>query len=356
MHEITNSKSFGFILTCFIALSFGWIFRTLNSPAPYLLGSVFGVWAVGAIFKPVTELLNVPRWSHVTVILGLGVLIGSMFESTTLQLLVNWLPTVAMMLAITAIATSAGFLFLTRFRNYPRLLAILCSLPGGQAEIILLSREWVEKDYVVAICHLCRVTVVLCVIPLMLWLLQGEQAVTHSNRVLQTMPGIFDLPLAILIQFLGTAALGYGLGRVVRLPMPHLLGPLIFSVALHVSGIIDVPRVQEFVIAVQVIIGGAIGARLAKVNIRKLLDYVCDALVNSVILIGIFVLALSLIAQFSGFLYIDMLLAFIPGGIYEVTLLSLLFGLDVAFVTFHHAIRVILIFFVLPVLVRRFSD
>ena len=47
-----------------------------------------------------------------------------------------------------------------------------------------------------------------------------------------------------------------------------------------------------------------------------------------------------------------MLLAFIPGGLYEVTLLALVFGFDVAFVGFHHTIRIILIFLALPVLVK----
>jgi uncharacterized membrane protein AbrB (regulator of aidB expression) len=43
-----------------------------------------------------------------------------------------------------------------------------------------------------------------------------------------------------------------------------------------------------------------------------------------------------------------MLLAFVPGGLYEVTLLALIFGFDVAFVAFHHTIRVMLVFLGLP--------
>ena len=51
--------------------------------------------------------------------------------------------------------------------------------------------------------------------------------------------------------------------------------------------------------------------------------------------------------------FLGMLLAFIPGGFYEVTLLSLIFGFDVAFVAFHHSIRVVLVFLLLPLTVSK---
>jgi len=44
-------------------------------------------------------------------------------------------------------------------------------------------------------------------------------------------------------------------------------------------------------------------------------------------------------------------LAFVPGGLYEVTLLALLFGFDVAFVAVHHTIRIMFIILSLPVFI-----
>ena len=51
------------------------------------------------------------------------------------------------------------------------------------------------------------------------------------------------------------------------------------------------------------------------------------------------------IASLTGIDFVNMLLVFVPGGLYEVTLLALIFGFDVAFVAFHHTIRMMLIFF-----------
>ena len=73
------------------------------------------------------------------------------------------------------------------------------------------------------------------------------------------MQGLFALPGTTLAVFVLTALAGYGLARLARLPMPHLLGPLGLSLILHVSGLLDVPRISEFVILAQVSIGGAVG-------------------------------------------------------------------------------------------------
>jgi uncharacterized membrane protein AbrB (regulator of aidB expression) len=43
----------------------------------------------------------------------------------------------------------------------------------------------------------------------------------------------------------------------------------------------------------------------------------------------------------------------VPGGLYEVTLLALVFGFDVAYVAFHHTVRTMIIFMSLPILVNR---
>jgi len=123
------------------------------------------------------------------------------------------------------------------------------------------------------------------------------------------------------------------------LPMPHLLGSLLLSIALHGFGWVSVPRIGEFLIVAQVAIGGAIGARLAKVPFKTLTGYLVDALVSASLVIAVYLCIALIISWFSGITLLNLILSFIPGGIYEVTLLALLFGFDVAFVTFHHVIR-----------------
>ena len=66
-----------------------------------------------------------------------------------------------------------------------------------------------------------------------------------------------------------------------------------------------------------------------------------------------YLLATVLVAKATGVSFLTAWLAFVPGGLYEVTLLALIFGFDVAFVAFHHTVRVMLIFLSLPAMALR---
>lgn len=111
------------------------------------------------------------------------------------------------------------------------------------------------------------------------------------------------------------------------------------------------PRIAEFVILAQVLIGGAVGARLAKVPFAEVFGYVFDAVVSAVILLAVYALATVGLNLLFGLDLIRLWLAFVPGGLYEVTLLALLFGFDVAFVAVHHTIRIVFIILSLPVVI-----
>ncbi|MEK9960044.1 MAG: AbrB family transcriptional regulator [Rhodobiaceae bacterium] len=340
-------------VTFAVALASGWGFLQLGFPAPYLMGSLFGVWIGGGLVTRLQPHLGVARWFHKPVVLGLAVLIGATFNQAVLEQAEKWSLTLVTMLGTTIIVTVIGYQFLRRFRGYDPRLAILCSVPGGQAEALAMAREMVERDYVVALFHLVRVVIVFLTTPLLLRLIEGQAAVDRSNVALQTMPSIFDLPAADIITFILLGAVGMLIARQLRIPMPHLLGPMGLSTVFHLLGWADLPRVNEFVILAQLAIGGAVGAQLAKVPFRELLDYLRDACANTAIILSAYLLATLVIVKVTGVSFLAAWLAFVPGGLYEVTLLALIFGFDVAFVAFHHTVRVMLIFLSLPALALR---
>lgn len=345
--------AFKMMVTFTLALSTGWLFFLMNLPAPYMMGALFGVWLAGGLIKPLRGYLGVPRWFHVPVILWLSVMIGATFNQAMAQQFVHWWKSIAVMLATTSIVCLTVYCFLHRIRGYEKRLAFFCCLPGGQAEVMALARELVDKDYVVALFHLVRVTIVFVAIPLLLALLQGSEAVTTSNVRLSNMPGIFTLPVSELLLFIFLAVAGLLLALLLRLPLPYLLGPMILSAVLHAIGWADLPRINEFVILAQLSIGGAIGARLTRVRFVEMLGYLKDALMVVAMILGFFLLASVLMAWLDGVEFIEVWLAFMPGGLYEVTLLALIFGFDVAFVSFHHTVRIIPLFFAMSLIGKR---
>ena len=66
---------------------------------------------------------------------------------------------------------------------------------------------------------------------------------------------------------------------------------------------------------------------------------------------------LGLIAAFIAGLFIEknfftLLLSYCPGGIYEVAVIAIFFDLDPEFVSFHHIIRLLLILFIVPLILK----
>ena len=343
-------------LTFSIALSTGWLFLQFNLPAPFLMGSLFGVWLIGANLPRLQAHLGVARWFHIPVVLGLGVLIGSHFTADIIHHAWQWSDTLLAMIMVTMIVTIAGFLFLTKWRDYDKLTAFLCSVPGGQAEVLVMAREQVEKDYVVALFHLIRVAFVFFSTPLLLAFIQGTQAVVSSNQQLAAMPGLADLSTLELSYFIGLGIIGYIIAKIVRLPMAHLLGPFILSTIAHATGLIQIPRIFEFVMLAQLAIGGAVGARLSQVRFAELLVYLKDAILNTMMILTLYFLAALVMVQITELDLLSLWLAFVPGGLYEVTLLALIFGFDIAFVAFHHTARIILIFITMPIAAGKFKS
>ena len=339
-----------------LALSIGWLFFQAGMPAPYLMGSLFGVWFGGALLRPIQPYLGVARWFHIPVILGLAVMIGAAFDQQMLVQITIWWKSLCVMMITTFIVCMTGYQLLTRWRGYDKRLAFFCSLPGGQAEAMILARQMVEKDYVVALFHLVRVTVVFLSTPLLLAFIQGGDAVAASNRTLASMPSIFDLPLYALGLFIFVAVLGLGLALILRLPLPYLLGPMCLSILFHLMGWADLPRINEFVILAQLAIGGAIGARLAKVPFQEVFGYLKDAFITTVLILSLFFIAAIIMAMTEAFNFLELWLAFVPGGLYEVTLLALIFGFDVAFVAFHHTVRIIPLIFAMSFIGKRLPD
>ena len=50
--------------------------------------------------------------------------------------------------------------------------------------------------------------------------------------------------------------------------------------------------------------------------------------------------------------FLSLLLSYCPGGIYEVAVIAIAFDLDPNFVSFHHIIRLLIILFMVPVILK----
>ena len=55
------------VVTSSVALTAGLLCDSIGAPAPYLMGSLFGVWVVGGVLPVMQRYLGIARWFYIPV-------------------------------------------------------------------------------------------------------------------------------------------------------------------------------------------------------------------------------------------------------------------------------------------------
>ena len=165
---------------------------------------------------------------------------------------------------------------------------------------------------------------------------------------LGTLGSIVDLSLQDGV-ILFACMLGFPLFKFLRLPSAQILGPMTLSAVVHILGITEAKPPTEIVNIAQLIIGIGIGARFVGVSITRLYKVIMAGAGATIFMVTFAAAAAWLLSAWTGLPFAAIWLAFAPGGLAEMTLISLALGIDVAFVSTHHVIRVVFMVVTAPI-------
>lgn len=155
-----------------------------------------------------------------------------------------------------------------------------------------------------------------------------------------------------LLILLGSGALGAVAARLLRLPMWPITGAILGSAAASLVLSAEIAMPDGFSFVAQVLVGTAVGASVMPGFVRQLGSLIVPALV---VVLSVVVLAVSSGAVLSWLGLIapsESVLGVIPGGVGEMVAASAALGADSALVAGIHLIRLLLIIWTLPLLVR----
>lgn len=323
----------------------GSAFAWLGLPLPWMLGAVFATLPVALAGAPV----DVPNGFRNTMLIVLGVLIGSGFSADIVQHLHRWAVSIALVLVYTMLLTVAGMAFFRRVAGYGRTDAFFAGLPGGLAAVIFIGAEVGADLRVLSVIHSVRIVVVCFAIPFWIRFTEGLGAAAGALRRAGGSVGLAD---ALLLVACGVV--GYLLARRLRLAAPFLLGPLFLSAAVHLAGLTAAKPPGLLVVAAQVVVGSAIGCRFVGVSLRRVMGTLGLGLANAAIMVLTAFGAAWVVHRVTGLDYDAVLLALAPGGLPEMTLIALSLHIDLAMVVTHHLVRVLFINVGVPFLYRAF--
>ncbi len=302
------------------------------------VGVVFALagWAPGA---------GMPRRLGVAAQAVLGVEIGTLVQGDTLSTLGDdWLPVVLACVGTLALSIGAGALLGLR-RDVDALTGALALVAGGASGLVAIAQELGGDERVVAVVQYLRVVLVTTTMPLIATVVfsahGSEPVVVEADGA----PWYMDLLFVAVC-----AGVGITVARLVRLPAPGLLGPLIAATILDLLGVSMGAGVPPLLLAAAYIgIGWQAGLRFTMDSLRSISRILPTALLLIIgITAGCAVLGLWLAAStdLTGY---EGYLATTPGGVYAVLAVAASTGANVTFVVAAQVIRVFMMLFAVPV-------
>jgi len=140
---------------------------------------------------------------------------------------------------------------------------------------------------------------------------------------------------------LAVCAIGYPIAKRLKIPAAPLIGPMVLSAAVHMAGMTAAKPPSELVNLAQIVIGTNVGCRFVGVPVRHVFKTMYLSIAVTLFMVALAVVFAYLLNRLTGFGFEALWLAFSPGGLAEMTLISLAMGIDTAFVSTHHLLRML---------------
>ncbi len=309
------------------------------------LAWMIGAMATCAIAAIAGARVAVPPGVRTAMVTVLGVLLGSAFRPEMLDHVERWAVTITALVPYIVLALFIGFYALRRFAGFDRTTAYFTAAPGGLNEMVTVGGALGGDERTIALVHSARIMLVVFTIPL--WF--GASSSSSGPFTALLHPGELSLQDIVL---LAACLLGAPLAQMVRIPAAQLVGPMILSAALHLTGLTEGVPPPAVVAIAQIVVGAAIGARFGGIHPRRLLTLFGHAILLTALLLALDIGFAFALSSMTGLPVPDLVLAYAPGGLSEMSLVALALGTDAAFVSTHHIVRIILIVTLAPVVFR----
>jgi membrane AbrB-like protein len=338
---------FAAFLTLLLGAAGGAFFDWLTMPLAWLVGAMVIITIAalaGAPLKPPGRLRNL-------MIGVLGIMLGSSFTPEIMGNVGQWWPSLATLLAFVVVLATSVAVFLNRVAHFDPVTAYFSAAPGSFATMVLMGTEMGGDERNISLIHAIRIMLTVLIIPFWFRFFQGYvpgvDSITGGAGGIPGVGSITDIAgrdFAIL----AACALGYPVARVFRVPAAALLGPMAFSSFVHLSGLTGAKPPSEIVNLSQLVIGAGLGCRFVGLHVKRVMGTMMLSVGVTLFMLGLAAAFAFALEFFTGLPFAGLWLAFAPGGLAEMTLISLAMGIDTAFVSTHHLVRMMFLVFAGP--------
>ncbi|MGX5657525.1 AbrB family transcriptional regulator [Geodermatophilus nigrescens] len=316
-------------------------------PSPALFGGLLAGLVRGLAGR---RAVDVPRAGTMAAQAVVGVSIGALVDLDTLAAIGEDAAPVLLVTLATLLLTVGAGLLLRLQPGISPVTGAFAMIAGGASGITAMARDLGADDRMVAVLQYLRVLLIVVLMPVVATAVYGADPGAGTTAATPDGPG---WPAGLLFTA-ACAVAGYPLARLVRLPVPALLGPLLLAAAADLSGLsggADVPAAVEA--AAFLLIGLQVGLRFTVASLRTVGRALPLALA---IIVGLVVACAGLgevLAASTGVSRLDGYLATTPGGLYAVLATATGTGADATFVLAVQVLRLFVLLLAAPLVARR---
>ncbi len=339
--KLIFSKEFALVII--ISIPSAIFAEFFNIPLAWFLGPMLAT-SVASLFG---LKIKMPKLVLSIILILLGLYIGNHIDKSLFSQIHQWAWTSLIMLIYIIISVLVVSKYLQVFSKYEKKTSIFSAAPGALGPLMILAEDEKKTDLSqVATSHLIRLIIIITVFPFIVDSFYSGEILEGSEKILEDQ-NIYHLLMLIISSIVLIIFFDK-----FKIPAALLSGTLLASGFLQIAEIATYKLPPNIIDYCLLILGASVGCRFANKTFGEIANNAWHSFIATFLLV-----ILGLVAAFVASLVIEknlftLILSYCPGGIYEVAVIAIFFNLDPEFVSFHHIIRLLLILFIVPIILR----
>jgi len=291
--------------------------------------------------------IEMPTLALSSILIVLGLHIGNYIDQNLINQMTEWVWTSIIMFVYILISILIVSKYLQKFSGYNNVkTSIFSAAPGALGPLMILAEHEKSDLSQVATSHLIRLIIIITVIPFFV-----VNYSTNEALIIEKFNYLDQNHFHLLILLIGSISLIFVFDKI-GVPAALLSGTLVASGILQIYEVASYKLPDESINFCLLILGASVGCRFTGKSLKEVAGNTFHSLIATAILVTLGLVAAIVATYFVDTNFLTLLLSFSPGGIYEVAVIAIAFDLDPNFVAFHHIIRLLMILFTVPVILK----
>jgi membrane AbrB-like protein len=348
MNEFLNFSNFKqliskkFFLVILISIPSAIVADYFNIPLAWMLGPMI-ITSIAALSGLKVKM---PKLALSSILIILGLHIGNYIDQNLFNQMINWIWTSVIMFIYIIICILIVSKYLQKYSGYDQKASIFSAAPGALGPLMILAENEKTDLSQVATSHLIRLIIIITVIPFIIVnnTINETLILDEFNYMSQNHFNLIILIFASLIFIF--------IFDKIKIPAALLSGTLFASGLLQITEVASYKLPDASINFCLLILGASVGCRFAEKTVKEIANNSFHGLIATMILVLLGFLAAYVATYFVDTNFLTLILSFSPGGIYEVAVIAIAYDLEPDFVAFHHIIRLLMILFTVPVILK----